>query len=224
MGKSRGEAADKRHIRILIIEDDDGHAALICRLLSKAGGLYFETERADRMSSGADFLAKENFDVVLSDLGLPDSHGIETVAKIHTSHPDMPVIVLTALDDEDTATHAVQSGAQDYLIKGDIDTDRLVRSIRYSIERQKLVTQLEKSLKEIKTLRGLLPMCAWCRKIRDDKGYWQGLEAYIQEHTDAAFTHGICPECLKQVNPELFEKIKQDHPRLLEKQNREEDA
>jgi hypothetical protein len=67
-------------------------------------------------------------------------------------------------------------------------------------------------------------MCAWCRKIRDDKGYWQGLEAYIQEHTDAAFTHGICPECLKTVNPDLFEKVKEDHPGILEQKDKTEDT
>ena len=92
----------------------------------------------------------------------------------------------------------MQSGAQDYLVKGQIDTRQLTRSIRYAIERQKLITELEESRKEIKTLQGLLPMCAWCREIRDDKGYWKNLETYIQENTDAAFTDGICPKCLKK--------------------------
>jgi DNA-binding NtrC family response regulator len=175
---------------------------LLCRILAKAENIYFDTEHAGLMSSGVDLLGKKKFDVILSDLGLPDSIGIGTFKTFHSLYPDIPVIVLTGLDDENTALVAVQSGAQDYLVKGQIDTRQLTRSIRYAIERQKLVTELEKSRKEIKTLQGLLPMCAWCKKIRDDKGYWKNLETYIRENTDAAFTHGICPECMKKVERE----------------------
>lgn len=214
---------DKRHIKALIIEDDEGHAELICRFLSKAENIYFDTERAELMSSGIDFLGRKNFDVILSDLGLPDSMGMETFEKLHSRYPDIPMIVLTALDDENTALSALQSGAQDYLIKGQIDTSQLVRSIRYAIERQKLITELEKKHKEIKILQGLLPMCAWCRDIRDDKGYWQKLEAYIEEHTDSAFTHGICPKCMKKVNPELYEKIRQENLDIQEQERRQDE-
>jgi len=198
---------DKPHIRVLIIEDDEGDAELISRFLSKAKHIYFDTKCVGLMSSGVDFLGKMNFDVILSDLGLPDSKGVETFVKLHSRYPDIPTIVLTGLDDENTALRAVQSGAQDYLVKGQIDTSQLIRSIRYAIERQKLMARLEKSLREIKTLRGLLPMCAWCKNIRDDKGYWKSLEAYVHEHTDAAFTHGICPKCLEKVDPKLYKEI-----------------
>jgi hypothetical protein len=75
----------------------------------------------------------------------------------------------------------------------------LRRAIRYAIERKKLMTQLEQSLKEIKTLRGFLPICASCKKIRDDKGYWTQLETYISEHSGAEFTHGLCPECVTKL-------------------------
>jgi DNA-binding NtrC family response regulator len=212
----KADIANKQHIKTLLIEDSADDAELIFRLLSKAKSIIFDTERAERISSGIDLLARKNFDVVLCDLGLPDSLGLETFLELHGRYPDTPVIVLTGLDDEDTALRAVKGGAQDYFVKGQLDLAGLIRSIRYAIERQKLVTQLEKSLNEIKTLRGLLPMCAWCRKIRNDKGYWQGLEAYIQAHTDTAFTHGICPECMKKVYPELYEKVKREHPEMLE--------
>jgi PAS domain S-box-containing protein len=79
-------------------------------------------------------------------------------------------------------------------------------------ERERLVLDLQQALDRAKTLRGLLPMCAWCKKIRNDKGYWQKVETYVQEHSDAAFTHGICPECLNKVDPatavEVLEKDK----------------
>jgi PAS domain S-box-containing protein len=68
-------------------------------------------------------------------------------------------------------------------------------------ERERLVYDLQQALDKIKTLRGLLPMCAWCKKVRNDKGYWQKVETYVQEHSDASFTHGICPECLNKVDP-----------------------
>ncbi|MDA8433978.1 MAG: hypothetical protein M0Z60_13615 [Nitrospiraceae bacterium] len=73
--------------------------------------------------------------------------------------------------------------------------------------RSKIIAELKKALNEIKTLSGLLPMCAWCKKVRDDSGYWKQVEQYIAEHTEAEFTHGICPDCLKKMEPELYEKI-----------------
>ncbi len=78
------------------------------------------------------------------------------------------------------------------------------------MEREKLIDELRDALSKIKILRGLLPMCAWCKKIRDDKGYWKKVETYITEHSDASFTHGICPDCLKKRDPELYKKIERD--------------
>lgn len=205
---------DQQHIRVLIIEDDEGDAALLCRLLADAQSIYVDTERAARFSSAVEFLKKKEFDLVLTDLGLPDSQGIGTFMKIHEIYPEVPVIVLTGFDDEETAVTAVQRGAQDYLIKGRIDADALIRSMRYAMERQKLLTALEKSLREIKTLRGFIPVCAWCRKIRDDDGYWKRLEVYLEGHLDISVTHGICPSCLKKTYPDLYEELKSKSPEL----------
>ena len=74
-------------------------------------------------------------------------------------------------------------------------------------EREKLICELQAAIANIKTLRGLIPMCAWCKKIREDSGYWKKVETYIQEHSDALFTHGICPECLKKQDPTTYEKM-----------------
>jgi DNA-binding NtrC family response regulator len=207
---------DEGSIKVLLIEDNPGDVALLRMLLSRAKGVSIEVEHSDKLSSALAFLAGEKVDVILSDLGLPDSHDINTFVSLHALYPDIPVIVLTGLDDEALATEAVRKGAQDYLVKGKVDSGLLVKTIRYSIERQKLITTLEKSLKEIRTLRGLLPMCAWCKNVRDDKGYWKRVETYIEEHTDASFTHGICPQCLKRIDPETFEKLKKDIPELPE--------
>ncbi len=201
---------NKQHIKALLIEDDPDHAFLFRAIVGDARGVHVEIRHSDTLSSAFENLLSEKFDIVVSDLGLPDSEGIETFLKIHTRYPEVPIIVLTGMSDEDLAVKAVQAGAQDYLVKGRVEGDLLIRSMRYAIERQKMITQREKNLKEIKTLRGLIPMCAWCRNIRDDKGYWKKVEKYIEEHTDASFTHGICPRCLKKVNPQLQEKIMRD--------------
>ncbi len=74
-------------------------------------------------------------------------------------------------------------------------------------EREALITELRKALSEIKTLSGLLPICAWCKKVHDDKGYWKKVETYIEEHSNASFTHGICPECLKKLSPDTYEEL-----------------
>jgi PAS domain S-box-containing protein len=74
-------------------------------------------------------------------------------------------------------------------------------------EREKLISALQDALANVKTLKGLLPICAWCKKIRDDKGYWTKVEIYIKEHSDASFTHGICPECLKKESAETYDEM-----------------
>ena len=186
-------------------------------MLVQTDEILIDIECADRLTAACERLACGSFDVVLSDLTLPDSQGLDTFLGVHDRYPDIPVIVLTASNDVQLALRAVQEGAQDYLVKGQFDDSLLVRAIRYSIERQKLVTKLEKSVREIKQLRGLLPMCAWCKSIRDDKGYWKNVETYIEEHTAASFTHGICPKCLKKIAPpNLLREIKTGHSEMFE--------
>jgi PAS domain S-box-containing protein len=91
-------------------------------------------------------------------------------------------------------------------------------------ERETLISELQEALSKIKTLSGLLPICAWCKKIHDDKGYWKKVETYVEEHSDASFTHGICPECLKKISPETYEELLNDpmsRYKLIEKGGKE---
>lgn len=78
-------------------------------------------------------------------------------------------------------------------------------------EREKLIIELQHALKEVKTLSGMLPICSSCKKIRDDKGYWNQIETYIGEHSDAQFSHGICPDCMKRLYPDIYKKMQMDH-------------
>jgi PAS domain S-box-containing protein len=88
-------------------------------------------------------------------------------------------------------------------LNDDLQKDIAQRTMIES-EREKLIADLREAFAKIKILTGLLPMCAWCKKVRDDKGYWKKVETYVQEHSDASFTHGICPDCLKKVDPETY--------------------
>jgi signal transduction histidine kinase/anti-anti-sigma regulatory factor len=205
----------QQHIRVLVIEDDDADFSLLCQLLSQTESVYIDAERAKGVEQAIAALSAKPFDIVLSDLNVPDSAGLGTFVRIHERFPELPVIVLTGHDDDVAALTAVQKGAQDYLVKGQTSADVLIRSIRYALERQKLLREVETNLQEVRTLRGLIPMCAWCKQIRDDRGYWKKVETYISEHTDATFSHGICPDCLSKIDPETYKMAKSEMPELF---------
>jgi DNA-binding NarL/FixJ family response regulator len=131
-------AAPIESVRLLIIEDDPVDVELIRALLGKSERLKALVAHADRLSVGLGLLEKGGVDLLLLDLGLPDSYGLETFNELHGRFTNVPVIILSGLDDEDTATLAVSKGAQDYLVKGSINTDVLVRSIRYAIQRHEI--------------------------------------------------------------------------------------
>ena len=130
---------DPRGIRALLIEDNPGDARLIRETLKDAGAsASVQVVHADRLAAGLDLLAVQEVDVVLLDLSLPDSTGLDTFTRVHTAVPGMAVVVLSGLNDASVAVRAVQEGAQDYLVKGEVDGPSLVRSMRYAVERQKL--------------------------------------------------------------------------------------
>ncbi len=131
-------------IKVLIIEDNPGDARLIREMLGDGRSTRFSMECVDRLSTGLGRLAKGGTDALLLDLSLPDSQGLDTVAKAHAAAPDVAIIVLSGLADEDVALKAVKEGAQDYLIKGQADGHSLLRAVRYAIERKRT----EKALHE----------------------------------------------------------------------------
>ena len=129
--------------RVLLIEDNPGDARLIELMLAEDPDSPFQLNCVDRLSRGLDFLAAESAELVLLDLSLPDSHGLETFDKVYAHSPKIPIIVLTGNDDQMIALSAVKTGAQDYLIKGKLDRELLVRAMQYSIERKRYQEQLE---------------------------------------------------------------------------------
>jgi signal transduction histidine kinase len=128
-------------VRILLVEDNPGDARLLRYTLQEAQSLRFELSHAERLSDALDRVRAEPADVVLLDLSLPDAHGMDTVARMLEAAPAVPIIVLTGLADETVAVHAVQAGAQDYLVKGTVEGATLARAIRYAMERKRLETE-----------------------------------------------------------------------------------
>lgn len=128
---------------ILLVEDNLSYSKLVEKILSESGSEAYIRECVDTISKGLEALENTDFDLVLLDLKLPDSEGLDTFKTLHDYCPDTPVIVLTATSDERKALEAVKSGAQDYLIKGEVDGRQLDRSIRYAVERQREMNKIK---------------------------------------------------------------------------------
>ncbi len=136
---------ESRPIHVLLVEDNPSDADLLREVLTEAAtaSVPFQLTQVERLDEAVRCLRENGFDVVLLDLSLPDSQGLATLARIHAEARDVPVVVLTGLDDERLAIRAVHEGAQDYLVKGQIANSVLVRAIRYAIERHRLQAELE---------------------------------------------------------------------------------
>jgi two-component system, cell cycle sensor histidine kinase and response regulator CckA len=131
-----------RPITVLLVEDNPGDARLILELLGEVQAQAFDLERVDRLDHALTRLAETGVDVVLLDLGLPDSQGLDTFVRARRGAPDEPIVVISGLDDERMALEAVRSGAQDYLVKGRIEGQLLARVLRYAIERKRAEQEL----------------------------------------------------------------------------------
>jgi sigma-B regulation protein RsbU (phosphoserine phosphatase) len=125
----------KQHYKVLFIEDVPKYADLMREILQGTNGSDFEIEWAETLAAGVKLLSKQDFDVVLLDLAIPDSQGLEGFIRAHQAFPLVPFIVLSSVDDETVGVRAVHEGAQDYLVKGEINPHLLIKSIRYAVER-----------------------------------------------------------------------------------------
>ena len=192
--------------RILVVEDEAIVAMDIADTLKK-----LEYGITDTVPSGEQAIAsiKQNRpDLIFMDIGLKgEMDGIQTAAQIRAPY-SIPVIFLTAFVDEKTLDRAKITLPAGYLTKPFEENDLriaievgLYRS-KLEKERETLIKELQEAMSKIKTLSGLIPICAWCKKIRDDRGYWQTVEQYVRDHSQADFTHGMCPDCQKKYFPE----------------------
>jgi DNA-binding NarL/FixJ family response regulator len=140
----------------LLVEDHAGEAHRLRKTLVQAGATQFKIVHVRRLSRALKRLAKGDIDVVLLELSLPDGPGVDAVTRMHAAAPGVPIVVLTALDDEELALMAVGQGAQDYLVKGQVDSPVLVRAIRYAIARQRAEEGIRGRVLHLEVLNRLL--------------------------------------------------------------------
>jgi DNA-binding NtrC family response regulator len=195
-----------RHI--LLVEDESGHAELICRAFADSTEEY-NVIVARNLSEARSEIENNPPNLALVDNGLPDGQGVDLVPICKDR---IPVIILTSHGGEELAVQALKSGAMDYVVKSSEAFDSMPRIVERTLrewrliqerkraekEREKLIIELQEALAKVKKLSGLIPICSSCKKIRDDKGYWNQLEKYLLEHSDATLSHGLCPECAKK--------------------------
>ena len=140
---------DNKPLKILLVEDNPGDARLIEEMLRESGSIQFELIHRSRLDEAMKCLEEISFDVLLLDLNLPDSQGMETVTQIISAAPGLSIIVLTGLEDEMIGIQAVQKGTQDYLVKGQIDNRILVRTVTYAMERKRVEEALRRAQEEL---------------------------------------------------------------------------
>lgn len=208
--KQNGDNMTEQRIRILLVEDDKVDQMAVKRLV-RDKGLPYDLKTALSVTEGIEQINKFKFDVILLDYQLGDGTGLDLLKEIK----EAPVIFVTGFGSEEIAVQAMRAGAYDYLIKSPdrnylavlpSTVQNVLARKRMEEERKELIKELQEALAKIKTLSGFLPICSSCKKIRDDKGYWNQIETYIQDHSEAEFTHSLCPVCMKKLYPDLYEK------------------
>lgn len=209
---------------ILIVDDSPDQHLLLRSILQKAG--YPEILAAD--SAAAAFATlnldgeepRAKIDLILMDILMPEIDGVTACKRIKSKEHlrDIPVIMVTARTDLDNLKDAFAAGAIDYINKPVNGVELLARvasalTLKSEMDCRKQREadlrrsneELQRALKEVKVLRGLIPICASCKKIRNDGGFWQQLEEYLAEHSEAEFSHGLCQPCIKKLYPGVYQ-------------------
>lgn len=179
--------------RILIVDDEPFNLKILSELLHEDYKIIAAKtgEQALKAVQGSSLP-----DLILLDIMMPGIDGYEVCKKIKqdekTSH--IPIIFVTAISEAMDAAKGFELGAVDYITKP-FNPITMKARVKIHIQLKDTMHKLEAALKDVKKLSGLLPICSNCKKIRDDNGYWGQIESYIRDHSEAEFSHGICPEC-----------------------------
>lgn len=200
-------------MRILIAEDDRVTARLLTSLIASWG---YETKVAEDGESALDMIAREDTPyVALLDWMLPGMDGPEVCRRVRALERSTPgyLILVTSRSAREDLVEGLDAGADEYLVKP-IDPGELrarlnagSRILDLQVRLADQVRELEDALANIRKLTGLLPICAYCKSIRDDSNYWHRVEEYVSEHADVTFSHGICPKCLPRITAEMAAEV-----------------
>lgn len=197
-------------MKILVAEDQSVSRHIVAASLRKWGYGVVAVEDGTRALDALQGAAAPQLAIL--DWSMPGMDGIEICRRIRNGPQTRAnyLILLTARKGQEDKIHGLESGADDYITKP-FDRGELRARVQVGIRVLELqqalsqrVQELEEALSRVKTLQGLLPICSYCKKIRDDRNYWQQVEGYISDHSEIQFSHGICPDCYaRYVQPEL---------------------
>ena len=194
----------------MIVDDDPDLLFASARIIKSAN---YEVLTAATAGQCMEIVKNNRPDLILLDVILPDADGQALCSQIKADPALNKIfVVLISGTKTDSAEQAdgLDIGADGYIARPISNRELLarvnamVRILRAERERDQLIIQLKETLAKVKKLSGLLPICAGCKKIRDDQGYWQQIESYLNEHSDAIMSHGICPECAEKYYPDLI--------------------
>lgn len=196
-------------MRALIADDDLVAAAAISR--SMASWDFDVTVAHDGVAAWERLHADPAPSLAIVDWEMPGLEGPELCRRVRSdaTRAHLYIVLLTARSSSVDIIAGLEAGADDYLVKP-VNLNELrariqvgVRVVSLQTRLAEKVSELQATLDNVRQLRGLLPICAYCKRIRDDRNYWQRVEVYVSEHTDATFTHGICPSCLEEATAQL---------------------
>ena len=196
-------------MRILIAEDDATSRIVLATVLKKDG--YDVTATDDGGAAWEVLQTPDSPRLAILDLMMPGIDGLELVRRVRaipSAAPPYLIIVSTKSEKADVIS-ALDAGANDYLTKpfdagelrARIEVGRRMIEMRFELNEK--VDELKQALAEVRTLKGIVPICANCKNVRDDQGYWNRVESYLNEHTEADFTHAVCPDCMKRLYPQF---------------------
>ena len=191
--------------RILLAEDEEHSRRILAHYLTVWG--YEVTEARDGLEAAAVLAAQDSPAIALVDWVMPGMEGVEVCAHLRQQRdrPYTYLILLTAKADKQEVAAGLEAGADDYVVKpcelselrARIKVGERMVQLERALARQ--VVELRETLDHVRQLKELIPICAWCKRVRDDEDYWHNIEEYLHVHTGSDFTHGICPHCLEAV-------------------------
>ena len=196
-------------MRILIAEDDATSRIVLATALKNEG--YDVTSAADGTAAWQYFQQPDAPPLAILDLMMPGIDGLELVRRVRSVLQQVPpyLIIVSTKSDKADVISALDAGANDYLTKpfdagelrARVEVGRRMIEMRFQLAEK--VEELEQALDQVRTLRGIVPICASCKNVRDDQGYWNRVETYLTEHTEAEFSHAVCPDCMKRLYPQF---------------------